>query len=94
MEGAVRVTILGPPANERAAALHQRLKATLQRELETEGAVSVLLSYSAQGDAYRIETATEHLGSLRSPGTVRVRYRVEDVRRILKECGASLDNGG
>jgi len=70
----VTVTVLGPPTNPAAATLRERVKSAIQRDLSTDGAVAVLLTYSAATDSYKIETATEHLGiATRSAGTARLR---------------------
>lgn len=94
MPGVVNVTILGPPANDAAATLRERVKAAIQSDLATDGAVAVLLTYSAATDSYRIETATEHLGIVtRGAGTARLQHRTADVRQIILACGAKVDGG-
>jgi hypothetical protein len=89
--GGVTITVLGPPADAAAAALRERMKSAIQSDLMTDGAVAVLLTYSAATDSYRIETATEHLGISRGAGTARLQHRTADVRQIILACGAKVD---
>jgi hypothetical protein len=91
LPGTVNVTILGPATDAAAAALRERVKTALERDLQSTGAVAILLSYSAATDTYRIETATEHLGITRGAGTARMQHRTDDVRRILLACEAKVD---
>jgi hypothetical protein len=89
----VNITILGPAANEEAAAMRDRVKAAIERDLRPEGAAAVLLVYSSATNGYRIEAANEHLSGRGRGGTIQLRSRVADVRSIIEKCGARVEGG-
>jgi hypothetical protein len=87
----VNITILGPAENEEAAAMRERVKAAIERDLMPEGAAAVLLVYSSATRGYRIEAANEHLSGRGRGGTLQIRNRTADVRSIIEKCGARVD---